>query len=222
MKLQNEKNTRGIELFLVIFLGITSVFSAYSAWQSSLNNSAMSKHYNEGIATITVANSLSVEAWQTDSDDVALYQQYISFQYDYAYATDEVTEEKALRKMEDFENTFFSDDLVAAVNWSYEQQQATEASYVSPFESQIYWDTVYAEANAAYEKGRTLLDSGNTYNTNGDKMGLIVIYFATVMFLLGIANSLKRNELKLALALFSCAIFIFATIQMAMIPFLSA
>jgi hypothetical protein len=53
-------------------------------------------------------------------------------------------------------------------------------------------------------------------------MGLIVIYFATVMFLLGIANSLKRNELKLALALFSCAIFIFATIQMAMIPFLSA
>ena len=124
--------------------------------------------------------------------------------------------------MEDFENTFFSEDLVAAVNWSYEQQQATEASYVSPFESQIYWDTIYAEANAAYEKGRMLLDSGNTYNTNGDKMGLIVIYFATVMFLLGIANSLKRNELKLALALFSCAIFIFATIQMAMIPFLSA
>lgn len=221
MDLKSEKSSRLLELLLVIFLGVTSVFSAFSAWQSALNSSAMSKNYNEGIATVTDANSLYVEAGQTYSNDVTLYQQFISFQYDVDYASDEIEAEKAQAKMENFMNTFLSENLMNAIIWSGEQQEATGQAYISPFDNEEYWDSVYAEAQNTYQQGREMLEQGHVYNTNGDKMGLIVIYYAMVLFLLGIGSTLKRNELKVALGLFSIAIFVFATIQMAMIPFLS-
>lgn len=221
MDLKSEKSSKLLELLLVVFLGITSVFSAFSAWQSALNSSAMSKNYNEGIATVTDANTLYVEAGQVYSNDMALYQQFISFQYDVDYATDEIEAEKAEAKMEDFMNTFLSENLMNAIVWAGEQQGETGQAYVSPFDSEEYWNSVYAEAEATYQQGRQMLEDGHIYNTNGDKMGLIVIYYAMVLFLLGIASTLKRNGLKLALGLFAIAIFIFATIQMAAIPFLS-
>ena len=220
MDIKSEKSSKLLELLLVVFLGITSVFSAFSAWQSALNSSAMSKNYNEGIATVTDANTLYVEAGQVYSNDMALYQQFISFQYDVEYATDEIEAEKAQAKMDDFMNTFLSENLMNAIVWAGEQQGETGQAYVSPFDSEEYWKSVYAEAEATYQQGRQMLEDGHVYNTNGDKMGLIVIYYAMVLFLLGIASTLKRNGLKLALGLFAVAIFIFATIQMATIPFL--
>ena len=221
MDLKSEKSSKLLELLLVVFLGITSVFSAFSAWQSALNSSAMSKYYNEGIATVTDANTLYVEAGQVYSNDMALYQQFISFQYDVDYATDEIQSEKAQAKMDDFMNTFLSENLMNAIIWAGEQQGETGQAYVSPFNSEEYWNSVYAEAESTYQQGRQMLEEGHIYNTNGDKMGLIVIYYAMVLFLLGIGSTLKRNELKVALGLFAIAIFIFATIQMATIPFLS-
>jgi hypothetical protein len=221
MNLKSEKSSRLLELLLVIFLGITSVFSAFSAWQSALNSSAMSKYYNEGIATVTDANTLYVEAGQVYSNDVALYQQFISFQYDVDYATDEIEAQKAQAKIEDFMNTFLSENLMNAIIWAGEQQEEIGQAYISPFDNEDYWNSVYAEAQTTYQQGREMLEQGHVYNTNGDKMGLIVIYYAMVLFLLGIGSTLKRNELKVALGLFSIAIFVFATIQMAMIPFLS-
>lgn len=222
MDIKSEKTSKLLELLLVVFLGITSVFSAFSAWQSALNSSAMSKNYNEGIATVTDANSLYVEAGQTYSNDVTLYQQFISFQYDVEYAEDEIQAEKAQAKMEDFMNTFLSEDLQKAIIWAGEQQETSGQDYISPFDNEEYWNSVYAEAQSTYQQGRQMLEEGHIYNTNGDKMGLIVIYYAMVLFLLGIASTLKRNMFKVALGLFAVAIFIFATIQMSMIPFLNA
>jgi len=78
MEDRKEKLTDVIELIVVVFLGITSVFGAFAAYQASLNNSAMAKEYNQGIATITDANSYYIEAGQTYASDQSLYQSLLS------------------------------------------------------------------------------------------------------------------------------------------------
>lgn len=218
--MNNEKVTRILDLAIIIFLGITSVFGAFAAYQSALDSSAMSKDYNEGIATITDANSMYVEAGQTVSNDMALYQNMVSLSLDVDYAKDSDEREKAEEKLDNFTSKFLSETLQASIEWAEKKEKADDA-YVSPFDDENYYNEVYKEAQATYDEGRTKLDSGNIFNTNGDKMGLIVIYFATVLFLLGVCSSLKRNGLKVGLSIFSLAIFIFATVQMFQIPFLA-
>lgn len=220
MGIDSEKNTKLIELLVVIFLGVASVFGAFAAYQSALNGSAMSREYNEGISTITDANSSYVEAGQTISNDMVLYQNMISLQLDVEYATDEVEQAKAQEKLTNFEAKFLTQDLQAAIEWATAQEEAT-GYYTSPFESETYVEAVYKTAAETYQEGRGRLELGHVYNTNGDKMGLIVIYYALILFLLGISSSLKRNVLKIALSGFSLAIFVFATVQMFSIPFLT-
>lgn len=220
MGIHSEKATKLLELIVVIFLGVASVFGAFSAYQSALNGSAMSKEYNEGISTITDANSSYVEAGQVISNDMVLYQSMVSLQLDVEYAQDEVERVKAQEKLTNFEAKFLTLNLQNAIEWATAQETST-GYYTSPFESEVYLDAVYKTANATYQEGRVRLELGHVYNTNGDKMGLIVIYYALILFLLGISSSIKRNELKLALLAFSLAIFIFATVQMLGIPFLT-
>ncbi|MEA4853736.1 MAG: hypothetical protein VB082_05645 [Christensenella sp.] len=219
MNLKSEKFSNVLEIVIVVFLGIASVFSAFAAYQSSLNSSAMSKYYNEGIATITDANSSYVEAGQVISNDMTLYQNLLSLSLEIDYAETPEEAEKAQEKFDNYSAKFLSQDLLDAITWAESKEGETDF-YTSPFESEDYMNSVYAEANETYESGRQMLEEGHVYNTNGDKMGLIVIYFATVMFLLGICNALKRNELKIALAAFAAVIFVIATVQMFGIPFL--
>lgn len=218
--INSERFSGILEIVIVVFLGVASVFSAVAAYQSSLNSSAMSKNYNEGIATITDANQLYVEAGQVMSNDMILYQNImdLSLEMDYA-ATPE--ESAALEeKLANYVNKFLADDLLNAIEWAETQEEET-GIYTSPFQSEEYLTTLYADANAEYEKGRTMLEEGHVFNTNGDKMGLIVIYYASVMFLLGICNAIRRNTLKIGLSVFATAIFVVATVQMAAIPFLA-
>lgn len=218
--MNNEKFTHILELIIIVFLGITSVFGAFSAYQSALNSSAMSKDYNEGIATITDANSMYVEAGQTISNDMTLYQNMVSLSLDVDYAKTSLEREKAEEKLDNFTSKFLTDTLLKSIDWAEKEENST-GDYVSPFDDEDYHTEVYKEAEDTYSEGRNKLDSGNIFNTNGDKMGLIVIYFATVMFLLGVCSSLKRNQLKLGLSIFSLGIFIFAVVQMFQVPFLT-
>lgn len=219
--LGKEKNSYILELIVVIMLGITSVMGSLAAYQSGLNSSAMSKDYNEGIATITDANSFYVEAGQVLSRDQAIYMELVRLEYDWAFSEEGSAEEaKAEEVYSEYANKFISPELQEAIDWAAAEQEST-GYYVSPFDHEPYIAAIYADADATYDAGRTLLEEGHMYNTYGDRMGLIVIYYATVLFLLGICGTLKQNTLKLGLVVFSAAVFVFATVQMCAIPFLS-
>lgn len=220
LDIKSEKFTNLLELILVIFLGVASVLSAVAAYQSSLNSSAMSKYYNEGIATITDANQLYVEAGQVMSNDMALYQNLMDLSLEIDYTTDPAEQEVLNEKFASYTSKFLGDDLLAAIEWAEAQEEET-GMYSTPFASEAYMTALYADANAQYQEGRTMLEEGHVYNTNGDKMGLIVIYYASVMFLLGICNAIRRNMLKIGLAIFAAAIFVVASVQMSSIPFLT-
>lgn len=221
-KINSERGSRVLEIIVVIFLGITSVVSAFSAWQSGLHSSAMSKYYNDGIATVTDGNSLYVEAGQVISSDMALYMELIRLEYDWMYSeVDSAEEAKSEEIYNEYANKFIGEELQEAIDWAAEQEEST-GYYVSPFEYEPYIESVYADADATYQEGRDMLEKGHEYNTYSDKMGLIVVYYAMVLFLLGICGTLKNNVLRFVLILFSAVIFIVATAQMVQIPFLNA
>ncbi len=220
MEEKSQKFAGLLELILVIFLGITSVAGAFAAFQSALNSSAMSKEYNEGISEITDANSEYVTAGQVISNDMTLYQQLIKLSFDMDYAATPEEKEKATEQFNQFSSKFLSQNLLDAISWAEDQETQT-GNYISPFDYEPYLEEVYRVANEQYQSGRMRLETGHVYNTSGDKMGLIVIYYATVLFLLGVAMTMKRTSLKIGLAAFSFAIFVFASVQMFGIPFLA-
>lgn len=218
--LRSDRRNNLLELIVVLLLGVTTIASSFAAFQASLNEGEASASYNEGVATITNANSLYISAGQRISNDMSLYQSLLLLNEQVDNAEASADKEKLQKMVDDFSAKFINEELTAAIKWS-KAQEAKTGVYTSPFESQDYLTAIYTDAEKVYESGQKMLENGHAYKETGERMGLIVIYFATVLFLLGVCNAIRNIKIKLGLMGFSTALFVFAAIQLFSIPLLT-
>ena len=104
-----------IELIIVLLLGLTSIASSFAAYQASLNEGEASAAYNDGVATITDANSMYISAGQKISNDMSLYQSLLVMGEELDGASGSSEKERMQTIIDNFSAKFLSQELLDAI-----------------------------------------------------------------------------------------------------------
>ena len=212
---KSAKFNKVFELVVAILLGITAVITAWAAWQGSLYDSTQAKYYTLGNATLADGNARWNEASQTLAQDMNTWNQISALQVDLDYANfrgDTETAEAAQYKL-DMLMYGVSDDLTAAIEWANAQE-----NYATPFEKDGVIDSYYADASSVMDEGYAQIDQGDQANNWADKLGLVSVILAVVLFMLGIVGVFQDKRTKLIIASVSVAALIFGVVIMLQVP----
>lgn len=214
--MNSEKLLKRTELITAVFLGITAVLTAWASWQSSLYGGNQATKYTKSNSVIGEANSLYNEASQYLAQDMNIWNRIIELRIEQAFAetdNDESTVEKCQWKLDQIISDNVYPEFENAINWADNQPE-----YASPFDKDGFIDLYYAEANAMYKEGYELLDEGSKDNSLGDRLGLVTVVYAVVLFMLGITSSFNELRTKFILISVSAVGFVFATVIMITVP----
>ena len=221
--MENEKTvkpgkSRGeiIELIIVIFLGITAVATAWSAWQQNLHGGLQNQMYTTSTQLTAEGNSMYNEAANYLSQDMNIWNQISSLRIDLAFAED-------MQDAFEVEKIEYKLDQIMADNVFGEFEQAIEwadaqTDYASPFDNEDFVDSYFVEAQEKFAEAELTMELGNTHGSQGDSQGLVTVLLAVVLFLLGIAASYKREQIKIILLSVAVVGFVGATAVMLTIP----
>ncbi len=212
---KSAKFNKVFELVIAILLGITAVITAWAAWQGSLYDSTQAKYYTLGNATLADGNARWNEASQTLAQDMNTWNQISALQVDLDYADsrgDTDTAEAAKYKL-DLLMYGVSDELTAAITWANAQE-----NYATPFEKDGVIDSYYADASAVMDEGYAQIEQGNAANNWADKLGLVSVILAVVLFMLGIVGVFQDKRTKLIIASVSVTALIFGVVIMLQVP----
>lgn len=212
----DEKKKVKLEIFIVIFLGLTAVFTAWASWQAALYGSRQDTKYTQSNAVISEANSMYNEAAQYLQQDMTLWNQIMGLQLDLAFAEengDQSEVEKLSYKIDQIMYDSVGEDLMAAIEWADAQEE-----YASPFDMDGFVDSYFEGAQEKFAEGDELLASGMADNTSGDKLGLISVIYSVVLFLLGITSSFQSLKVRYAAVIISLVCFLGASAFMLTIP----
>ena len=209
------KFNKVFELVIAILLGITAVITAWAAWQGSLYDSTQAKYYTLGNATLADGNARWNEASQTLAQDMNTWNQISALQVDLDYADsrgDTDTAEAAKYKL-DLLMYGVSDELTAAITWANAQE-----NYATPFEKDGVIDSYYTDASAVMDEGYAQIEQGDAANNWADKLGLVSVILAVVLFMLGIVGVFQDKRTKLIIASVSVTALIFGVVIMLQVP----
>jgi len=217
-KVMEEKSARFnkvFELVLAILLGIAAVITAWAAWQGSLYDSTQAKYYTLGNATLADGNARWNEASQTLAQDMNTWNQISALQVDLDYASfrGDVDAAEAAQYKLDMLMYGVSDELTAAIDWANAQE-----NYATPFEKDGFIDSYYTDATAVMDEGYAQIDQGDEANNWADKLGLVSVILAVVLFMLGIVGVFQSKRSKLIIASVSVAAMIFGVAIMLQVP----
>ena len=212
---KSAKFNKVFELVVAILLGITAVITAWAAWQGSLYDSTQAKYYTLGNATLADGNARWNEASQTLAQDMNTWNQISALQVDLDYADyrgDADTAEAAKYKL-DLLMYGVSDELSAAITWANAQE-----NYATPFEKDGVIDSYYADATAVMNEGYAQIEQGDKANNWADKLGLVSVILAVVLFMPGIVGVFQNKRTKLIIASVSVAALLFGVAIMLQVP----
>lgn len=211
-----------ISVIVAIFLGITSVWTAYASFEASLYGSSMAKKYNEGTKMVNEANSAYLEANQIYIKDAQLEVKLMDLMGDQSFAVDTNEQDKATAKYDYFLNNSASDMFKIAFQWSIDNSDDNNeysfSQYPGDDTNPSYNDYLYSECTQKKADGEAMIEQGNADNTLGDKMTLSTVLYALVLFLLGVVGTMKAGKSPFWLTVFSFVIFIAAVVQTVSIP----
>jgi hypothetical protein len=206
------------ELFIVLLLGIVSVATAYTSFQSALYDSQMAGAYTRGQNSQTEAESLYLEANQQYIQDVQTWARLTELSVD----IDSADAELAAAASAKFDTIYFvsvGEDFDAAVTWSQEQNDADPDNYTSPFDSEDYESALFGGWAEEDDHSAALIMEGDVYNGYSDRLTLNTVLMAITLFLLGVAAVVRRRQTQWILVAFGGGIFVVAAVLTAIVPF---
>ena len=215
MEEKSAKFNKVFELVVAILLGVTAVITAWSAWQGSLYDSTQAKYYTMGNATLADGNARWNEASQTLAQDMNTWNQISALQVDLDYAEyrgDADTAEAAQYKL-DMLKYSVSDELTAGIEWAN-----TQENYATPFDKDGFIDSYYADASSVMDEGYAQIEQGDEANNWADKLGLVSVILAVVLFMLGIVGVFQSKRTKLIIASVSVVALLFGVAIMLQVP----
>ncbi len=205
------------ELVVVILLGLVSVSTAYTSFQSSLYDSQMAGAYATGGTFKTEAESLYLEANQQYVQDAqtltALDELNVEIEN-----TSGAQAALAQAKYDSVWSTSVSSVFAEAIDRANAETDST-GTYVNPQDDQAYLDDLFGAYDAKDAESRTQLALGDEYNARGDKLTLYTVLMALSLFLLGVAAVVKVTKTRFILCAMAMVIFTIAAAMTAMIPF---
>lgn len=204
-----------VELIVVILLGVVSVATAYTSFQSSLYGGASDDRISKSEAAGTEAESLYLEGnqqYQKDSQTIGQLQQlqaaveagdpYAQAQYDELYFI-----------------SVTGTDLEPAVDAAAAQDEAEPEFWHDPQADEDYQNALFSAYGDKEAESQDLRTEGDRIGDMGDQLGFYTALMAITLFLLGIAAVVKRAGLRWILIAFAMGIFTVTAVLTALIPF---
>jgi hypothetical protein len=205
---------RHVELVVVIMLGVVSVATAYTSFQSSLYGGQSADKISQSEASGTLAESLYLEGNQQYVQDSQTIQQLSALNIA-ASAGDVV----AAAQYDDLYFIGVSEELDFAIQNAFALDESDPGFWHDPQADEAYQDALFGgyQDEAAYAD--ELRDEGNDLSRKGDTLGLYTALMAITLFLLGIAAVVRRPVMKWILVATGGTIFLVTAILTATIPF---
>jgi len=214
----SKRSGLGLELLIVILLGLVSVATAYASFQSSLYDSQMAAAYAKGNDARTEAESIYLEANQQYMADAETWRQLVLLEVE-AMSGDTATAELARAKADELTFIAVDEVLQAAIEWSAAENAADPSFYHDPQASDEYLSARYDPYWEKLTESKGFLAEGDVYNGYGDQLTLYTVLMAITLFLLGIAAVVRLDVVKWVLIGIGTVIFVVAAIFTALVPF---
>ncbi|MEO5920785.1 MAG: hypothetical protein ABIQ01_06550 [Pseudolysinimonas sp.] len=207
-----------VELIVVIFLGIVSVATAYTSFQSGLYGGHSDDKISQSEASGTLAESLYLEGNQQYVQDAQTVLRLAELNID-AQSADPVTAADAAGKYDEIYFIGVSEDLDAAIQSAAALDESEPDFYHYPLDEDSYLQARFSgyEDEAAYSE--SLREEGNQLGAAGDQLGFYTALMAITLFLLGIAAVVRAPRMKWILIAIGMTIFTVTAIMTATIPF---
>jgi len=106
-----------------------------------------------------------------------------------------------------------SPQMLDAIVWASGQN-----TLENPFNKEGFKESYFTGAQEKLAESQALLEQGMADNANGDKYGLVSVFYSLVLFLLGIVGIFKRIPNRIILVVISLVFLVIASIYMATIP----
>ncbi len=219
-----------IEIFIVVMLGLTALLMAWASWIGSL-------HAGNQATSYTVSNNLASEgnseynaAIQSQMQDTILWNEISAMQTELMFelnATEQNQDNIDLLayKMYYMLNENLGESMAAELAWPAPTDNddptevvlawlETDTATTSPFYNEEFVNSYFATALDLLDQSATELESGQKSNQVGDAFGLVTVIYSVVLFLLGIASSLKSKINKNIIVIFSLIGFVISTVYM--------
>lgn len=205
---------RHIELVVVIMLGIVSVATAYTSFQSSLYGGQSADKISQSEASATLAESLYLEGNQQYVQDSQTIQQLSALNI--AASNGDAI---ASAQYDDLYFIGVSEDLDAAIQNAFALDESDPDFWHDPQADEAYLDALFGGYQDEEANSQDLRAEGNDLGQKGDTLGLYTALMAITLFLLGIAAVVRRPLMKWILVATGGAIFLITAIMTATIPF---
>ena len=206
------------ELIVVILLGLVSVETAYTSFQSSLYGGQSANRIAQAGASETAAESLYLEGNQQYVQDTAVVLQLAQLKLD-TQSADATVAADAQAKYDELKFIGVSDALGVAIT-SAEALDKTETDvYHDPQDDEAYQNSLFSAYDEEHAKSLALKAEGDSYNDRGDLLGFTTALMAITLFLLGVAAVVRRERTRLTLTVIGMVIFTGTAILTATVPF---
>ena len=181
-----------VELVVVIFLGIVSVATAYTSFQSGLYHGDSDDFVSQSEAAATLAESLYLEGNQQYVQDAQTVLRLAELNID-AQSADPVTAADAASKYDEIYFIGVSEDLDIAIQDAAALDESEPDYYHYPLDEDTYLTARYS---ASYDEQTAYSDDlraeGDALGASGDQLGFYTALMAITLFLLGVA-AVVRN-----------------------------
>ncbi len=207
-----------VELIVVIFLGIVSVATAYTSFQSGLYGGNRDDKISQSEASGTLAESLYLEGNQQYVQDAQTVLRLAELNID-AQSADPVTAADAAAKYDEIYFIGVSEDLDVAIQSAAALDESEPDFYHYPLDEDSYLTARFSGYEDEAANSQALRQEGNMLAAQGDQLGFYTALMAITLFLLGIAAVVRNPRMKWILIAIGMTIFTITAILTATIPF---
>lgn len=202
---------------MVILLGIVSVATAYTSFQSALYDGMTASAYSQAQNSQTEAESRYLEANQLYIQDTQTWARLTELTVDMDNP-DPAIADAANAKFETLHFVLVDEVFDAAIVWS-DEQASGGGEYVSPFESEDYLAARYGSWSEEDTRSAELAMQAETYNAEGDRLQLTTVLMAITLFLLGVSAVVRGRRTQLILMGVGMGIFVVSLVMISTVPF---
>ena len=195
------------ELVAVILISVTTILTAWTAFQASKWGGAMSINFSQASAARIDATRFESDANRQASVQVALFTQWLN-----AQTTD--NDELAVFLRDSFPEPL----ATAASDWLNERAVDSQAAPQTPFDMSSYVLDDAVRAAAEQERAEQLSVRALASSRNSDNYTVLTILFATVLFFAAVSNRVKKALSSWTLIGVALVVFVGSATVLASLP----
>jgi hypothetical protein len=199
-----EAAAEGLAAFV---LAITALLTSWAGFQAALWDGEQAANYAEAGAARVRAGVLTTENGQREAEQLFVFAQWFS-----------AVEQGNAKLQQDYEKRFGPEFRPYFEQWLSFKPLTNPSAPLTPFALKGYQTHFARDADAMTAKADALFAKGQKANAISDAFTRATVIFALALFLAGIGQTFKRNELRILMSVIAAAACLVGFIEILELP----